>query len=36
VSLVTTPAVAGEVPRPVQAGIGAGRSDLWVSQITEP
>jgi hypothetical protein len=36
VSLVTAPAVVGEVPRPVQAGLGAGRSDLRLPPVTEP
>ncbi len=35
-SLVTAPVVVGEVPRPVQAGLGAGRSNLRLSQVTEP
>jgi hypothetical protein len=36
VSLVTAPAVVGEVPRPVQAGLGAGRSDLRLPPVIEP
>ena len=36
VPLVVVAAVVGEVPRPVQAGVGAGRSDLRVSSFPEP
>jgi hypothetical protein len=36
VPLVASPVAVGEVPRPLQAGVGAGRSHLRIPQITEP
>ncbi len=36
VSVVAAPAVVSEVPRPLQAGLGAGRSYLRLPPITEP
>ena len=35
VSLVAAPAMVGEVPQPLQAGLGAGRSGLRLPSVTE-